>query len=392
VEQKNNRNLIFISLSQFGMAFSVNFIVVILPFYVFKISSYSPQETLLWVGWIMGSSSLVMTIASNFWGFLTCRFSPKLLYLRAILAYIILFLLMGFTSSLHLLLILRILQGLFGGVSTVGLVIIASSSSRERIAADIGLFQTFQTLGHLIGPLIGSLAASVFGYRGAFISVSVALLIVLIFCHLNVKEVPLQPKKEKFFGRSTVNKRTILGWLVCLMVMVQLMFLPSVLPNVFEKFSIEKSIALKWAGLVIMLYTATATLGTYLWSRLSVRIGRNRVIFWLVILGTLFQSLLSLNRGMVDFIVIRMIQTGLIAATIPLVISIFATEQNGGTIGFLNSARFAGNALGPIMGTSILALSNLTALYLFISGLTLLILIGFMSSLRKEDVISGGRA
>jgi DHA1 family multidrug resistance protein-like MFS transporter len=366
--------------------------VVILPFYVFKMSSYSPQETLLWVGWIMGSSSLVMTIASNFWGFLTCRFSPKLLYLRAILAYIILFLLMGFTSSLHLLLILRILQGLFGGVSTVGLVIIASSSSRERIAADIGLFQTFQTLGHLIGPLIGSLAASVFGYRGAFISVSVALLIVLIFCHLNVKEVPLQPKKEKFFGRSTVNKRTILGWLVCLMVMVQLMFLPSVLPNVFEKFSIEKSIALKWAGLVIMLYTATATLGTYLWSRLSVRIGRNRVIFWLVILGTLFQSLLSLNRGMVDFIVIRMIQTGLIAATIPLVISIFATEQNGGTIGFLNSARFAGNALGPIMGTSILALSNLTALYLFISGLTLLILIGFMSSLRKEDVISGGRA
>jgi DHA1 family multidrug resistance protein-like MFS transporter len=315
-----------------------------------------------------------------------------LLYLRAILAYIILFLLMGFTSSLHLLLILRILQGLFGGVSTVGLVIIASSSSRERIAADIGLFQTFQTLGHLIGPLIGSLAASVFGYRGAFISVSVALLIVLIFCHLNVKEVPLQPKKEKFFGRSTVNKRTILGWLVCLMVMVQLMFLPSVLPNVFEKFSIEKSIALKWAGLVIMLYTATATLGTYLWSRLSVRIGRNRVIFWLVILGTLFQSLLSLNRGMVDFIVIRMIQTGLIAAAIPLVISIFATEQNGGTIGFLNSARFAGNALGPIMGTSILALSNLTALYLFISGFTLLILIGFMSSLRKEDVISGGRA
>jgi MFS family permease len=50
--------------------------------------------------WIMGSSSLVMTIASNFWGFLTSRFSPKLLYLRGILAYIVLFLLMGFISNL----------------------------------------------------------------------------------------------------------------------------------------------------------------------------------------------------------------------------------------------------------------------------------------------------
>lgn len=388
MEPRSNQNLIFISLTQFGMAFSVNFIVVILPFFVLNISSYSPQETLLWVGWIMGSSSLVMTIASNFWGFLTSRFSPKLLYLRAILAYIVLFLLMGFTSSLHLLLVLRILQGLFGGVSTVGLVIVSSSSSRERIAADIGFFQTFQTLGHLIGPLVGSFAASLFGYQGAFVSVSAILLVASIFCHLNVKEVPLQPKKEKFFGRSTINKRTILGWLVCFMVMVQLMFLPSVLPNVFEKFGVEKPIALKWAGLVIMLYTATATLGTYMWSRLSVRIGRNRMIFLLLILGSLFQSLLSLNRGMVDFIVIRTIQTGLIAATIPLVISIFATEQNGGTIGFLNSARFAGNAFGPIIATSILALSNLTTLYLFISGITLLALIGFRSSFRKEGAVS----
>ncbi len=101
------------------------------------------------------------------------------------------------------------------------------------------------------------------------------------------------------------------------------------------------------------------------------------MILFLVILGTLFQSLLSLSRGMVDFIVIRMIQTGLIAATIPLVISIFATELNGGTIGFVNSARFAGNGFGPMIATSILAISNLTTLYLFIGGLTLFALFVF---------------
>jgi MFS family permease len=101
------------------------------------------------------------------------------------------------------------------------------------------------------------------------------------------------------------------------------------------------------------------------------------MILLLVILGILFQSLLSLSRGMVDFIVIRMIQTGLIAATIPLIISIFAAELKGGTIGFLNSSRFAGNAFGPMIATSILAISNLTTLYLFISGLTLFALFGF---------------
>ncbi len=80
---------------------------------------------------------------------------------------------------------------------------------------------------------------------------------------------------------------------------------------------------------------------------------------------------------MVDFTVIRMVQTGLIAATIPLVISMFAAERQGSLIGFLNSARFAGNAFGPMIGTSILAVSNLTSLYLFVSLLTLLALFAF---------------
>ena len=382
MDQDKNRNLIFISLSQFCMAFSVNFVTVILPFFIFKISPYSSQETLLWVGWIMGSSSIVMTIASNFWGFLTSRFSPKLLYLRAILAYIVLFLFMGFTSNLTLLLILRIIQGVFGGVSTVGLVIVSSSTSRERISADIGFFQTFQTLGHLVGPLIGALAASVFGYTGAFVSVSVVLLVVSVFYYFYVTDVPLQPEKESFFGRSTINRHTVLGWLLCFMVMVQLVFLPSILPNVFEKFSMEKNIALKWAGVVIMLYTATATFSTYFWTKFSGRIGRDRMILLLVILGSLFQSLLSFSSGTTDFIVIRMIQTGLIAGTIPLVVSIFAEEQKGNVIGFLNSARFAGNALGPIMATSVLAVSNLTSLYLLISGLTLFALFAFKFSFR----------
>lgn len=340
MDQDKNRTLISISLSQFGMAMTANFVMVFLPFLIFKISPYSSQETLIWVGLIMGAHPFIVMIASNFWGVLTSRFSPKLLFMRGLLANIVLFLLMGFTSSLHVLLILRILQGVFGGISTVGLIIISSSSSRERISADIGFFQTFLTLGQLVGPPIGALAASVFGYRGAFVSVSIVLLIVIIFCYLNVEEVPLQSKGEKLFGRSTVNQQTIVAWILCFAATVQLMFLPSVLPNVFEKFNMERAIALKWAGVVIMIYTATATLGTYFWTRVSLRFGRDRMILLLVISGILFQSLLSLSRGMVDFIVIRMIQTGLIAAAIPLIISIFATELKGGTIGFLNSARF----------------------------------------------------
>jgi DHA1 family multidrug resistance protein-like MFS transporter len=392
VEQAKNRNLVFISLSQFGMASSVNFITVMLPFYVLKISPYSPQETLIWIGWIMGASGIVIIFASNFWGMLTSRFSPKLLYMRGLLANFVLFFLMGFTSDLRVLLVLRILQGVFGGISTVGLLIISASSSQEKISSDIGFFQTFQTMGFLVGPPMGAFAASVFGYRGAFVSASVILFIVLVFCYFYVREVPLQQEKESFFGRSNINRQTVMGWLLSFMVMVQLMFLPSILPNVLERFGLGKSVALKWAGVVIMFYTATATFSTYFWPKLSRRVGIKKMILFIVLLGSVFQALLSFSRGPIDFIVLRMIQTGLVAGAIPLVISIFAVRQKGNVIGFLNSGRFAGTALGPIMATSVLAVSNLPSLYLLITGLTLLALLAFNLSLKGagQEVISSG--
>jgi DHA1 family multidrug resistance protein-like MFS transporter len=387
-KQANQRNLIFISFSQFGAAFSFNFVNVFLPFYIFNISPYPFQETLLWVGAIIGSTGLVTAFTSTFWGSLTHRFSPKLLYFRAFIAHSIMFFLMGFTTDLHLLLLLRILQGLVGGVSTIGLIIVSSSSLRERISLDLGIFQSSMTLGQLVGPPLGSFAAVIFGFKGAFISASVVLFAASIFCYFFVTDVPKLPKEARASIRASIDKRVIIGWMLCFTAQIQLMFLPSVLPNVFEKFNIEKTQALKLAGTVVMSYTITAMIGTYLWSWLSRRYGLYRMITFLFTLGILFQSLLALSRGMIDFTVIRMVQTGLVAATIPLIFSIFVSEPRGSIIGFLNSARFTGNALGPMIATSILAFSNLEVLYLSISAISLFAVFGFRFFFKQPDNLS----
>ncbi|OGP70909.1 MAG: hypothetical protein A2W09_07270 [Deltaproteobacteria bacterium RBG_16_50_11] len=377
-----DRNLALISLSQFGAAFSFNFVNIFLPFFIINVSPYPYAETLLWIGFIIGSTGLVTALTSTFWGSLTHRFSPKKLYLRAFLAHALMFLLMGFTTNLHLLLILRICQGLIGGVSTIGLIIVSSSSLRERVSLDIGVYQSSMTFGQLVGPLLGSLAAATLGFKGAFMSASAVLVASFLFCHLYVTDVPLLPRETKTSGKLTIDKRIIIGWALCFAAQTQLMFLPSVLPRVLERFSVEQTLALKLAGLVVMFYTATAMIGTYLWSWLSRRWGVRRMIIFLFISGTLLQSMLALSRGIVDFTIIRMVQTGMVAATIPLVISLFVNEPKGSTIGFLNSARFTGNALGPIIATSILAFSNLTTLYLFISGITLIAFLTFRHSFK----------
>ena len=168
--------------------------------------------------------------------------------------------------------------------------------------------------------------------------------------------------------------------------MIQLTFLPSVLPQVFEHFRVEEAIALKWAGMLVMLYTATAMVGTYvltLWSR---KVGIYRLVILLTSAGILLQGLFVVSQGVIDFTIMRMIQTGLVAAVFPLTMSIFAKESKGNVIGFLNSARFAGNGLGPMMATTLLAFSNLPTLYLSISFITLLALLGFVSIFRHKSI------
>jgi DHA1 family multidrug resistance protein-like MFS transporter len=389
MNQRNYRNVIFISLSQFGVAFSFNFVMVFLPFFVHDISLYSSQETLIWVGFILGAPSFVAALASTFWGSLTSRLSAKTLFLGGLLSHTVIILLMGFITSLPVFLFLRIVQGFLGGISTVGFIIVTSSSSSEWASRDIGLYQNSMTLGQLIGPLIGALAATTLGYRGAFISASALVFVTVIFCFFYVQELPNESIETAASTRHALSRKTFMGWVFCFTAAVQLMFLPSVLPNVFQGFHMEESMALKSAGMVVMLYTASAMAGTFLLCSLAARMPSHWLIITVGLLGTVLQFLLSLSSGVTSFVIVRMLQTAMIAAVMPLVFSTFASDLDGRMIGFLNSSRFAGNALGPLIGTSVLAILNLNWLYFTIGSMSMIAIAGYALSFADRRNTSG---
>jgi len=385
MDQKNRRNVVFIALSQFGIAFSFNFVMVFIPFYIHKISPYSHSQTLVWVGLIMGASSFMAAMASTLWGTLASRYRPKMLFMRGLLSHTILIFLMGFVTSLPLLLALRVVQGIFGGISTIGLVMVSASSTPASAARNMGFFQNALTTGQLLGPPLGALAAATLGYKGAFFSAAGLVFVSLVFCFFFVENVQPTPRAKKGSGQQQpARSNTIFfAWALCFAGTVQLMFLPGILPNVFEAMAIERGIALKWSGMFVMAYTATAMIGTFLLCRLAPRIGVARLIVLVGGLGALLQGLFALCPNMGAFVAARLTQTALIAALLPLIISLFASDLNGTVIGLLNAARFAGNAIGPIVATTILAASSLTWVYLVISALGLLSVTGFYLSSRR---------
>jgi DHA1 family multidrug resistance protein-like MFS transporter len=379
----SNKAAFFISISQFGITFSFSYIMTFMPFYITQISIFGPKETMIWIGMIMGPSYILTALTAPFWGGLTSRFSPKLLFERGMLCNGILFLLMGLTTNLYLLFLLRIIQGALGGVSTIGLILISATSREERLHKDLSLYQNSMTTGQLIGPLLGAYSASIFGYRAAFIFAFMIASIFLIFCHKYVNKIPLQKKKS--YSDIPFKKSFFWGCGLILIATLHLTFLPSILPHILEGFELTEPMRLKSAGFIIMSYTVTAILGNYLLSRIASKMELRKIITIACVLAALFQALLILSKGVFSFTLIRMMQTGFIASIFPLIISIFARDIGGRMIGFLNSSRFLGMAIGPIMATSILAYSNLLTLYLFIAALTFGSLWAFMTSIRARE-------
>jgi len=364
--QDGGLGVLFIALSQFGLAFSFNVVISFMPFYIVKISPYGQTNTIVWIGMIMGLNSFFAAATAPLWGALTARYRPKVLFQWPFFSNGVVFLLMGFTDSLPLLLVLRLIQGCLGGASTVGFFMISQLSPRDRLAGNLSLYQNAMTAGQLLGPLVGAYTAAHMGYRAPFILSVLLIGICLLLVHVYVADIP---KKEAAIAQTTRVYRGVLwGWGLSFIATINLTFLPSILPHLLAGFDLVRANALKSAGFIMMGYTATAIIGSYAISRLTPEGKLKKVIAVLCLTSAFLMLLLYFAGGVVSFAAIRMVQTGVIAAVIPLVMANFASELGGTGIGILNSARFAGNGFGPLLATSILAGANLLTLYVLIAA------------------------
>jgi MFS family permease len=380
------KGIFFILMSQFGLAFSFNVVMSFMPFYIIKISTYNTYDTMIWIGMIMGLNSFVAAATAPVWGSLTAKFSPKGLFELAFLANGVIFLFMGFIDSLPILLVLRLIQGALGGASTTGLFMISQLSSKDRLAGNLSLYQNSMTAGSLLGPPVGAYLVLHLGYRSPFIVSVVMIGVFLLLCQIYVAEIH---KRETDRDRKISFSRDVLwGWALSFIATIHLVFLPSILPHVLGGFGLAGENALKAAGFIMMGYTATAIIGSYVISRWTPRAKLTGVIAAACLAASFFQGLLFFAPGVVSFAVIRMLQTGVVAAVIPMVMANFGSKLGGTGIGFLNSARFAGMGVGPLLATFVLAGSNLLTLYLIIAAATVGSVLAFLITTRRGPVVT----
>jgi predicted MFS family arabinose efflux permease len=253
-----------------------------------------------------------------------------------------------------------------GGISTIGLIIVAAISREDELPRRMGTYQSALTLGQIFSPPLGAMAATAFGYQGAFFVAGLMFFGVFLYAWFGL--CPVGPQPRRAAAPALRRTRLWLIWLVSFASTMQIVFLPSVLPTVLQGFGIAESARVTTAGLMVFAYGASAAAGSYGFGRLAARVPAPRLMLLTAGGASCLQVLLLFGSGPISFTLIRMAQTACAAGIFPLVLVQAVSEGGTESIGFVNASRFAGNAVSPVIATFMLAHAGQPALFLALAA------------------------
>ncbi|MBI2909218.1 MAG: DHA2 family efflux MFS transporter permease subunit [Chloroflexi bacterium] len=139
------------------------------------------QTNLAWIGWTLTGYQLALTIVMPLAGKLSDDWGRKRLFLGAAVLFTLTSAATGMASSVHLLIVFRILQAVGGGTFLPSATGIVSDAFGSRRGTAIGLFTSIFPLGGVFGPNIGGFLIDNFSWRWIFyvnVPIGIALIVL----------------------------------------------------------------------------------------------------------------------------------------------------------------------------------------------------------------------
>jgi DHA1 family multidrug resistance protein-like MFS transporter len=319
-----------------------------MPLYIETDLNYSLIEATYWTGIAQLVSSSLFALTAPFWGHMCDRVGIKKITMIIIAANSIVYAGMALSSNIPQILLFRALQGSFGGISTAMFSLVALTASEKDLKKAMSYQMAMMTAGSLFGPGIGGLIASMVGYRFTFVASSLFFIAVIPLVYLiNVPPPKKQTEETASFGLSEL--RSIIPDLVSLVLVYACIgFIVPVIPWFLRFYGIPNEQLLAYTTATTMLNGLAFIIA----GPLLTGIVSNRTLP--ILSGVAAAAILCTGfvGDVYQFIALR-VSIGAIQAGIPP--SLLGGRSRRGTVmGFLNSARFFGNAIGPFVATSIL--------------------------------------
>ncbi|MBI4609905.1 MAG: MFS transporter [Candidatus Rokubacteria bacterium] len=347
------RSVVVLPVAMFFGAFAWSFVYVSLPFYIQRLGPGDPIATLRWTGWILGISPLTTVVTAPVWGRLAGYGNPKTFYVVVELLQGVGFFLMALARTLPELFLARLLLGIMGAASTFAFII-AGRSRGEDVRRQVSAIQSAMTVGQVLGPLAGAIAAARLGFTASFLLGGAILWGCSGLVRWGVPLPDAPPPVEPVPGRAAWREVGV----VCLLVLAgstQIFFLTAVLPQILPPLGVAPAATLEVGGLLIFASGAAAALGSVAAPRLADLLGERTVIMSSLTASSVLLGLLATAPNAWLFGGLRFLQVLSVALIFPLAVARIAQRADGQAIGFVNSSRIGAAFLGPVVTTTLLS-------------------------------------
>jgi DHA1 family multidrug resistance protein-like MFS transporter len=353
-------------LAMFFGTFAWSFVYVSLPFHIQRISTWDAAATLRWTGWILGISPLATVVTAPLWGRLAGRGNPKVYYVLVQFLQGAAFFAMAAATTLPALLASRVVLGVMGAASTFAFISAGRADDPGQVRRQVAAMQSAMTVGAVIGPLCGAIAAARLGFAPSFVLGGFVLFGCGALAHWGVPDSEPGPAAPAA-RRSHAWRETALVSVLVLGGSTQIFFLTSILPQVMAHLGVTPDRTLEVGGFIVFASGAAAAVGSLAAPRLAELLPERRLVAGLLVGSSLAVGALAVAPGVWTYGTLRFVQVLCIAPVFPIVVARIAQSHGGEAIGVINSARIGASFVGPVVATSLLAAGSPIVLYLVLA-------------------------
>jgi len=353
-------------LAMFLGSFAWSFVYVSLPFHIQRVSTWDGVATLRWTGWILGISPLATVVTAPLWGRFAGRGNPKTYYVATQYFQGAAFVGMAVARTLPEMFLARLVLGFMGAASTFAFISAGRADDPGEVRRQIAAMQSAMTVGQVIGPLCGAIAAARVGFRASFVLGAFVLFACGALVQAGVDASTTPPAGEPARRRGQWREVVVVSLLI-LGASTQIFFLTSILPQVMAELGVPPERTLEVGGIIIFASGAAAALGSIVAPRLAEVFPERRLVAGLLIVSSLAVGALVLAHGVWGYGTLRFVQVLCIAPVFPIVVARIAHTAGGEAIGVINAARIGASFVGPVVATSLLASSSSRVLYVVLA-------------------------
>ena len=365
------------------MSSSYTMLIPFLPIYMQNELGATADNVSLWSGVTYAITFAISAFVSPIWGKLSDKMGKKPMIIRASFLLAITYFLGGIVRTPFELFFVRAFQGIASGLWPACLVMMSACVPKNKLGISMGLMQSANICGGIIGPLLGGILATAFGMRNSFYVGAVALSLITVTTILFIKEPPVAPEKEINKAQNTsylsfIKDKNILILLLCVcMTNLVILQIQPIVSLYVQQLSHNSDKAVLLTGFIMSLGGIAGALASPLWGKTGQKVGFYKTITLAFISAGLLMSLQGLPNSLVLFGLMQFLCglgfSGIFPSANSILVLLTPPSSRGMGFGSLFSAQMIGGALGPVIGGVIVSFMSFNSVYI-ISGSILFII------------------